>query len=126
MESFVVKKVQRVAAESESAEVTLASSVAELVAFCFPCDLVEGQVIPNMLHGMTQEAQAAYLNDWPDDLKASASVERLERVGTFGYVGCGKVLDHKSGMVEVLGFKLQLENLSCNGVVEFKCTRIDI
>lgn len=126
MDSLLVKKIQRVTADSEVAEVTVASSIGELVAFCFPCHLVPGQVIPNLLHGMTQEAQAAYLNDWPEDQKASAGVERLERIGTFGYAGCGKVIDQQAGVVEVLGFKLQLENLPCNGAVEFKCTRIDI
>jgi len=50
MDTLVVKSIQRFGG---SAEVTLDSGKGEIVAFSHPCDLSVGQVVPNLLHGMT-------------------------------------------------------------------------
>ncbi|WP_293711468.1 hypothetical protein [Stenotrophomonas sp. UBA7606] len=123
MDTLVVKKVEHF---GDSAEVTLASGKGELVAFCYPCELTEGQVVPNILHGMAEEARAAYLSDWPEDVKAARATERLERTGPFGYRGCGMVIDQSAGLIEVFGFVLDLGDLPCTGPVEFERSRIDI
>jgi hypothetical protein len=125
MDTLVVKKVERFWPDDESAEVTLASGKGEMVAFSYPCDLSEGQVVPNLLHGIVEDLRSAYLSDWPESVKGSLCVERLERIGPLGYRGCGRVIDQSAGLVEVLGFILDLGTLPCSGTVEFECTRID-
>jgi len=126
METLIVKRIQRFSSGSDSAEVTLASGRGEIVAFSFPCDFSEGQAVPNRLFGIAEEVCSAYLSDWPESVKDALSVEQLERVGPLGYRGCGRVIDQTAGLVEVLGFILDLGTLSCGGHVEFECTRIDL
>ena len=123
MDTLVVKAIARF---GDSAEVTLDSGKGEVVAFCYLCDLSVGQVVPNRLHGMTEHAEAAYLSDWPERLKSERSIERLDRIGGFAYRGCGQVVDQAEGLVEVLGFVLELGELPCTGSVEFECTRLDL
>lgn len=123
MDTLVVKSIQHF---GESAEVTLDSGKGEIVAFSHPCDLSVGQVVPNLLHGMTEHVAAAYLSDWPESLKSERSIERLERIEGFAYRGCGQVADQAAGLVEVLGFLLELGDLPCTGFVEFECVRVDV
>jgi hypothetical protein len=72
------------------------------------------------------EVRAAYLEDWPDEDKAAASIQRLERYGTFSYRGVGRVVDQQEGLIEVKGFIIDFGDLPWDGAVEFVCTRIDL
>lgn len=123
MDTLVIRAIERF---GESAEVTLDSGKGEIVAFSHPCDLSVGQVVPNLLHGMTEHVAAAYLSDWPESLKSERSIERLDRVDGFAYRGCGQVADQAAGLVEVLGFVLELGDLPCTEFVEFECVRLDV
>ena len=126
MDTLLVTKVERFSPGDESAEVTLASAKGEIVAFCHPCSLSEGQVVPNLLRGLAEEVRAAYLVDWPESLKETLSAERLEKIGPLGYRGCGIVFDQAAGLIEVFGFVLDLGDVPCTGHVEFECSRIDL
>lgn len=123
MDTLLVKAVERF---GDSAEVTLDSGNGEIVAFSYPCDLSVGQRVPNLVYGMTEYVAAAYLSDWPESLKSERSIERLDRIEGFAYRGCGQVVDQAAGLVEVLGFVLELDDLPCTGFVEFECARLDI
>lgn len=126
MDSLTITRVEPFSPGDESAEVTLRSARGEITVFCYPCALKVGAVVPNLLHGMTTGAQAAYLNDWPEDEKELRSLERLEKIGPFAYRGCGHVVDQSSGVIEVLGFRIELGDVPCKGPVEFKCERVDL
>lgn len=124
MDTLVVKRVESL---GESAEVTLASDRGEIVAFCHPCNLVAGQRVPNRLHGACESVKAAFLTDWPEEAKLLRAAERLESVGSFTYRGCGKVRDQSGGLVEVLGFIVDVgEALPFDGPLEFESMRISI
>jgi hypothetical protein len=126
MNSLTVIRVEPFSEGSESASVTLRSALGEMTVFSYPCEVKVGDVIPNRLYGMSSEAQAAYLSDWPDEEKQLRSEERLEKTGPFAYRGCGNVIDQPSGTIEVLGFRVELGEVPCDGAVEFECERIDI
>ncbi|HZF98035.1 MAG TPA: hypothetical protein VEY92_07295 [Pseudoxanthomonas sp.] len=116
---------KRVNHYGDCAEVTLTSANAELIAFCFPGEVSEGDRVPNLLYAFDSSVQAAYLMDWPEDKKLLAGAERLERIGPSGYRGCGRVVDEQAGLVEVFGFVIQFEEVPWDGPVEFECMRID-
>lgn len=71
-------------------------------------------------------ASAECHSDWPESLKLERSIERLDRIEGFAYRGCGQVVDQATGLVEVLGFVLELDELPCTGFVEFECARLSI
>lgn len=126
MNLLKVIRVEPFSEGSESASVSLRSVRGEIIVFSFPCQVKVGDVVPNHLYGMSGEAQAAYLSDWPDEEKESRSEERLEKTGPFAYRGCGHVIDQSSGTIEVLGFRVELGEVPCDGPVEFECERIDL
>ena len=72
------------------------------------------------------EAQAASLSDWPEELQEERAQERLEKIGPYAYRGCGRVVDRQSGLIEVLGFHIDLGKVPCDGAVEFECVRMDL
>ncbi|RYX80135.1 hypothetical protein EON83_29925 [bacterium] len=126
MEQLTVARVDFFAPGSESADVTLRSDRGEIVVFSYPCEVAEGDVIPNRLSGLTSEALAAYLNDWPESEKEERSQERLEKIGPYAYRGCGRVVNQAEGLIEVLGFVIDLGEVPCDGHIEFECERIDL
>lgn len=126
MDSLTITSVEPFSPGDESAEVTLRSTRGEITVFCYPCRLKVGDVVPNLLRGMPTEAQAAYLNDWPEDEKEMRSREYLEKIGPFAYRGCGRVVDQTSGVIEVLGFRIELGDVPCEGPVDFECERVDL
>jgi len=126
MDTLLVSRVEPYALGDESASVTLRSASAEVIAFCWPCDLHVGDHIENRLSALDGIARAAYLSDWPEDEIAGRSKERLERVGPYAYQGCGRVLDRGAGVIEVLGFCIEVGEIPCEGAVEFECLRLDI
>jgi hypothetical protein len=126
MNSLVVERVQPYAPDAESASVTLRSDRGTLEVFCYSCALKEGERVPNLLVALDAQVRTAYLSDWPEYQKAAQSVERLEKTGPYSYRGRGRVVDQPQGVVEVLGFRLDVGRVPCDGYVEFECLRIDV
>jgi hypothetical protein len=126
MNTILVTSVQRYTLDDDCADVTLNSGKAEVVAFCFLCDLQVGDVVSNPLSAMDGEVRAAFLSDWPDDIKRELSSERLERINNCSYRGIGRVLDQAEGLVEVLGFIIDFGDVPCGGAVEFDIERLDV
>lgn len=126
MNSLLVERVEPYAPGSECASVTLKSSHGEIEVFCYPCDLKVGDRVVNLLSALDANARAASLSDWPSDNVAKREKERLDKVGAYAYRGCGRVLDRVSGLIEVLGFHIELGEAPCEGAVEFECMRVDL
>lgn len=126
MNKIIVERVEPYSPGDECTSVTLRSPFGEIVAFCHPCTLKNGELIENHLSALDGDARAAYLPDWPEELKKEKSKERLEKTGPYSYRGCGRVLDRASGLIEVLGFRIELGEITCEGIVEFECMRVDI
>jgi len=77
--------------------------------------------------------EAACLDDWPAELKAERSVERLEPwVGEgrdeWSWRGCGRLVDAGQGIVDVLGFKIECAGLDvpAGAAVAFACERVSL
>ena len=111
--------------DDEAASVTVRSEQGELTAFCHPCDLKAGDVIDNRLAVLEAAVLATCLSDWPDDEKAALSTEWIERTGHYSYRGRGRVIDQAQGLVEVLGFIIEMD-APCEGYVDFNIRRLDI
>jgi hypothetical protein len=126
MKPLFVSRVERFSPDDDSAEVTLRSEQGELVAFCHPCDVEAGASVPNRLHVLDGDLKAAFLSDWPDDVRSERSTERMERTGPFSYRGVGLVIDQSKGLVQALGFVLDFGAAPCDGPVEFECLRVDL
>lgn len=126
MNTLLVSSVAPYAPGDESAAVTLRSDSAEIVAFCWPCDLHVGDQIDNHLSALDGVVRAAYLSDWPEDEKIEKSKQKLEKVGPYAYQGTGRVLDRDAGLIEVLGFRIEIGEIPCEGPVEFKFLRLDV
>jgi hypothetical protein len=126
MDTLLVSSVEPYAPGDESASVTLRSNSAEIVAFCWPCALHVGDRIENHLSALDGVARAAYLSDWPEDERIERSKQRLEKVGPYAYQGCGRVIDRDAGLIEVLGFHIEIGEIPCEGSVEFECLRLSV
>ena len=126
MQPLLVDRVEPYAPGDESASVTLRSATAVIEAFCFPCTLVPGTHVSTALQALDAELRSAYLVDWPEDVRAQRSAERLEKVGPYAYKGVARVLDQSLGLIEVLGFVIDVGDVPCDGAVEFKISRLDI
>lgn len=124
MKPLLVARVRRLSPDDDSAEVTLRSEQAELVAFSHPCEVEEGASVLNRLYVLDGNIQAAYLSDWPEDVQHDRGAERFERTGTFSYRGVGRVVDREEGLVEVLGFVFDFGDVPCDGHAEFECVRL--
>lgn len=113
---------------NEDADVTLASDAGTVVAFCSQCSYTVGQAVPNLLHPVMVDAlESPYLQDWPVDEKALVGAERLERHGSSGYRGCGKVMDQTEGLVQVHGFVFNFGDVPAGAdVVRFQFHRLDL
>jgi len=90
MDTLLVSRAEPYTPGDESAAVTLRSQSAEIVAFCWPCEVHVGQRIENHLSALDGVARAAYLSDWPEDEMIEKSKQRLEKVGSYAYRGCGQ------------------------------------
>lgn len=128
MDTLLVAHVEPYSEGDESASVTLRSEHCDIVVFCYPCRLKEGSYVPNHLYAGDFFARAAYLADWPDWQKEELGKERLEKIGPhpYSYRGCGRVIDRETGLIEVLGFRIELEDVPCDSPVEFECMRLDL
>lgn len=125
---LLITKIELFDPTSESASVTLESDSGQVVAFCFPCSYEVGDRVPNRLHVLeSTKLQSPYFNDWGDDERAQASLERLHRADNYAYSGCGKVIDPDDGLVQVCDFVLDFGDLPAGAeFVEFDITRLDL
>lgn len=126
MRDLLITGVRHFSPGDESAEVTLSSGEGEVVAFCYPCSLSVGDRVPNRLSILDGEAKAPFFEDWPEEDKARLSQERLERIGTWNYVGCGRCLDAKAGLIVVQGFVIDMGEVPWDGPVEFEIERFNV
>ena len=116
----------------EAASVTLSSGRAVITVFGWPCHLQVGELVHNALSG-DGSLVAACLEDWPADLKAERSLERLdawvgEGSSAWSWRGCGRLVDPDRGIVDVLGFKIECDgvDLPSGTAVEFECERVSL
>jgi len=126
MNDLLVTGVRPFSPGDESAEVTLSSGEAEVVAFSYPCSLAVGDRVPNLLSVLDGQAKAPSFDDWPEDEKAYLSQERLERIGTWDYAGCGRCLDRTRGLIVVKGFVIDVGVVPFDGPVEFEIKRLSV
>jgi hypothetical protein len=124
MNQLTVKKVEFYG--EETATVTLESEAASIDVFCHMCEYKEGDKIDNLLQVLDADVKAAYLTDWPEELIKEKSKERLEKTGPYSYIGCGKIIETESSIVEVQGFRIELDEISTQDIVEFKISRLDL
>lgn len=111
--------------DDEAASVTLRTETAEVTAFCHPCSLKAGDVIGNRLSVLDADVMATYLSDWPENEKAALSMEWIERTAHYSYKGRGRVIGQAEGLVEVMGFIIEMD-APCEGYVDFNIRRLDI
>jgi len=78
----------------------------------------DGLIMP--LPGMPQSVSALR------ELLGSTIAERIEKIGPYAYRGVGHVVDQSAGIIEVLGFRINVGEVPCEGAVEFNFTRVDI
>lgn len=126
MNDLLVTGVRPFSLGDESAEVTLSSGEAEVVAFCYPCSLSIGDRVPNLLSVLDGQTKAPFFEDWSEDEKARLSQERLEKIGMWDYTGCGRCLDRTRGLIVVKGFVIDVGELPLDGPVEFEIQRLSL
>jgi hypothetical protein len=126
MSTLIVESVEPYSPGDESASVVLRSEHGVIEVFCHPCNLKVGERVENRLSVLDANVYAAYLTDWSEAEKAERSVERLEKTGPYSYKGCGLTLDQQRGLIEVLGFCIDVGEVPFDGPVEFKFSRVDI
>ena len=124
MNQLTVKKI--VFYGDETATVTLTSNISSVDVFCHLCEHKEGDKIENLLQVLDANIKAVDLCDYPAEMIEEMSKERIEKTGSFSYVGCGKVIDENEGIIEVQGFRIEVGELSCKGSVQFKIDRLDL
>lgn len=123
---LIVESVEPYSPGDECASVILRSEQGVIEVFCHPCNLKVGDRVENRLSVLEANVYAAYLNDWPEAEKAERSIERLEKTGPYSYKGCGRTLDQQHGIIEVLGFCIDVGEVLFDGPVEFELSRVDI
>jgi len=124
MNQLTVKKIEFYG--DETASVTLENESSSVEVFCHPCGYSEGDKVDNLLRVLDADIKAAYLSDWSKEKIGESSKERIEKTGPYSYVGCGKVIDEREGVIEVQGFKIELGEVPCPGFVEFEIDRLDL
>ncbi|MRW89033.1 hypothetical protein GJ699_03455 [Duganella sp. FT80W] len=110
----------------ESAEVTLRSSLGEIIVFGHMFNAKEGDRISNRLSILNGNVRAAFLSDWPEELKEELSVESIERTGPYAYRGRGRVIDSEEGLVQACGFIINFNDMLYCEVVDFEIERLDV
>lgn len=126
MNKLIVESVEPYSPADESASVVLRSERGIIEVFCHSCNLRAGEKVENLLSVLDADVYAAYLTDWSEAEKAERSVERLEKVGPYAYKGCGRTLDQERGLIEVMGFCIDVGEVPFDGPVEFEFSRVDI
>lgn len=127
MNELLIKNIELIGGDPESASVTLGNGENEIVVFCHPCWYEVGQLVPNMLNALdVEKLQSPYCEDWPSEEQAALSEEKLELIENWSYKGCGTVIDQFNGIFCVKGFNINVGELPCCGHVEFVISRIDL
>ncbi len=121
---LLVEAVDYFTPDSESATVTLRSNVGVIQAFCHPCSLQAGDYVKNELSAWVDELRAAYLIDWPDELKTELATESLQQLDDYAYRGCANVLDLANGLIVVNGFCFDVGEIPFNGTLEFEFSKV--
>lgn len=133
MPTVFVTRVEPFCDGADDASIFLRSGETEIVAFHNGISSVL-RVGDSLRRPLTPGAdftvEAAYLPDWPADLKKSLALEKLEKTSNpYGYRGVGRVIDSEDGIVSVLGFSIDFGDVFGvpNGdAVNFECERIDV
>lgn len=131
MQNVIVTRVQPYSDEGEDASVFVQCGNTELVVFHARGEVRVGDILRSPLFAaLDYEVRAAYLEDWPAELRAELCRERIERTSwPFGYRGVGHVIDSSLALVNVLGFTIDfgdLSHLPSGTAVEFECDRLDM
>lgn len=124
MKYLTVKKIDHYG--DETASVILESDTSSVEVFCHLCEYKEGDKIENLLHVLDADVKTASLSDWPNELIEENSKERLEKTGPYSYKGCAKVIDFENCIIEVLGFRIEVEDMPYQGAIEFEISRLDL
>lgn len=81
MNELLIKNIELIGGDPESASVTLSNGENEIVVFCHPCWYEIGQLVPNMLNALdVEKLQSPYCEDWPNEEKVALSEEKLELI----------------------------------------------
>lgn len=100
------------------------------MVFSFGRLLHLGDPVREPLSALDCDVRAAYLEDWPEDVKSELGRDRIEATSwPYGYRGCGRVVDQDNGIIEVLGFFIDVGELDFvwpGAPVEFDCIRLDL
>ncbi|VWC41879.1 hypothetical protein BLA13014_06953 [Burkholderia aenigmatica] len=127
MEQVVVMHVAPYSTDSECAAVTLRCGEHAITVFSFGGDARVDDIVRTPVSAVDCEVRAACLDDWPDDARRAASRQWIGKTGNpYGYRGCGWVIDREQGLIDVVGFTLDMGELPCDGAVEFECLRLDL
>ncbi|AOL07243.1 hypothetical protein DF044_31945 [Burkholderia contaminans] len=127
MEQVVVTHVAAYSADSECAAVTLRCGEHEIAVFSFGGEARVADIVQTPVLAVDCDVRAACLDDWPDDARRAASRQWIGKTGNpYGYRGCGRVIDREQGLINVVGFTLDVGELPCDGAVEFECLRLDL
>lgn len=115
---------------SDDASITLRCGATEITVFSFGRIVTVGDTVQEALSALDCEIRAAYLVDWPEDVKNELAQDRIEKTALpYGYRGCGRVVDQENGVIEVFGFLIYVGDLDFvwpGAVVEFECLRLDL
>lgn len=110
----------------DTASITLENNHTSIVVFCHLCEIEIGDEIKEYLEVLDVNYESAYLDDWPQELKDEKSKMWIKKIGPYSYKGCGKAIDHKKGIIEVLGFKINFDDEIYSDWIEFKINRLDL
>ncbi|KWC79590.1 hypothetical protein WL58_01480 [Burkholderia cepacia] len=127
MKQIVVTRVAAYSVDSECAEVTLSCGEHEITVFSFGGTARVNDIVRTPVSAVDCDVRAACLDDWPDDAKRAASRQWIGKTANpYGYRGCGQVVDREQGLIDVVGFVIDVGELPCGGAVEFECLRLDL
>lgn len=124
MNQLIVKNVDCYG--DETATITLKSEFASIDIFCHLCDFKNGDKVEDLLDVLDVDFKSAYLNDWPESLIQEKSTMWIQKQGPYEYIGCGKVIDFESGIINVLGFHINFDQKLYSDWVEFKISRLEL
>jgi len=107
--------------------VTLCCGEHEITVFSFGGTARVNDIVRTPVSAVDCDVRAACLDDWPDDAKRAASRQWIGKTANpYGYRGCGQVVDREQGLIDVVGFVIDVGELPCGGAVEFECLRLDL
>lgn len=118
-----VKRLNWNGKKSSDADAIITDGEYECLAFCYPCNIFEGQELIQPLGCfMTRDIMVSH---------ESKTFLRKDKDNYFGYSGVGQLIDKKGSLIKLGGFRMELDgciptDLENGEFVEFKCSRIDV